>query len=273
MLLLHIEIMLPFYVFLALLGLVVGSFLGMLTYRLPRGLPFSGRSTCPHCKVKIRWFENIPVLSFVFLKGRCGECGKNISWRYPLLELSTAALFVLTGILWQNLSSENGIAYLYKQELGIISLFLYLFLISIFIALFVIDLEFQILPDSLVLTLGLITLILILFLPSPLLFHHLLAGALSSFFFLFLYLATQGRGMGFGDVKLSFVLGSLLGYPESLVWLFLAFLTGGLVGAILILAKRARFGQHISFGPFLLLAGVVTFGFGEILLKWYLTLL
>lgn len=273
MLFLRVEIMLPFYVFLALLGLAVGSFLGMLTYRLPRGLSFSGRSLCPHCKAKIRWFENIPVLSFVFLWGKCARCGKRISWRYPLIETAAAGLFTAAGVFWENIGPQNSIAYSAKQELGTFSLVFFLIILTLGIALFVIDLEFQILPDSLVLTLGLITLILILSLPSPLLFHHLLAGALSSFFFLLLYLATRGRGMGFGDVKLSFVLGSLLGYPESLVWLFLAFLTGGLVGAILILAKKARFGQHISFGPFLLLSGVVAFGFGEILLKWYLTLL
>lgn len=75
--------------------------------------------------------------------------------------------------------------------------------------------------------------------------------------------------MGFGDVKLAFVLGALLGYPESLVWLFLAFLTGGIVGLILIIIQKARFGQHVSFGPFLLFAGVFAFCFGEILFKWY----
>lgn len=263
--------MLLFYIFLVILGLVVGSFLGMLTFRLPRNLPFSGRSLCPHCKAKIRWFENIPVLSFAFLWGKCGGCGKRISWRYPLIEMATAGLFTATGVFWGNIGPQNSIAYLARQELGVFSLVFFLVILTLSIALFVIDLEFQILPDPLILTLGLITLILILFLPSPLLFHHLLAGALSSFFFLLLYLATRGRGMGFGDVKLSFVLGSLLGYPEGLVWLFLAFLTGGILGLILIIIRKARFGQHISFGPFLLFAGVFAFYFGGILFKWYLS--
>lgn len=262
-----------FYVFLILLGLSLGSFLGMLTYRLPRGLPLSGRSFCPRCKKKIPWFENIPVLSFFILRGKCAKCRKNISWRYPLLELSTASLFVLAGIFWQNLTPANGIAYRFSESLGVPFFYLLLLLLTLFIALFVIDFEFQILPDSLILTLGLITLIFILLLPSPLLFHHLLTGALSSFFFLLLYLITRGRGMGFGDVKLAFVIGSLLGYPEAPVWLFLAFLTGGVLGLILIFTRKARFGQHIPFGPFLLFAAAVAFGFGEALYKWYLSLL
>ncbi|MBI2590666.1 MAG: prepilin peptidase, partial [Candidatus Blackburnbacteria bacterium] len=119
----------------------------------------------------------------------------------------------------------------------------------------------------------LFTFYFLLSLPSPLLFDHLLWGTVSAGFFLFLFLVTRGRGMGFGDVKLSFVLGSLLGYPASLVWLFLAFLTGGAIGIILILAGKARFGQHIPFGPFLLFAAAVAFGFGEVLFKWYLLLL
>lgn len=260
-------------IFLLILGLVIGSFLGMLTFRLPRGLPLSGRSFCSRCKKKIRWFENIPVLSFFILREKCGKCGKGISWRYPLIELSTAGLFVLAGIFWQNLTPANGIAYRFSESLGVPFFYLLLLLLTFFIALFIIDLEFKILPDSLILTLGLVTLIFILPLPSPLLFHHLLTGAISSTLFLLLFLITRGRGMGFGDVKLAFVIGSLLGYPEAPVWLFLAFLTGGALGMILIFAGKARFGQHIPFGPFLLFGAAVAFGFGEALYQWYLSLL
>lgn len=262
-----------FYLFLSLLGLAIGSFLGMLTYRLPRGIPLSGRSFCPHCKKKIRWFENIPVLSFVFLLGRCGRCGKNISWRYPLLELSTAGLFMATGLFWQSLAPVNGVAYQFKELLGLQSLFLYLLLLTLATALFVVDLEFKLLPDSLLLYSLFSIFYFLFFLPSPLLFHHLLVGAISSTLFLLLFLATRGRGMGFGDVKLAFILGSLLGWPEILTWLFLAFLTGALVGIILILLGKAQFGQHIPFGPFLIFGAVVAFGFGEILFKWYLSFL
>lgn len=260
-----------FYLFLAILGLVVGSFLGMLTHRLPRGLPLSGRSFCDSCKKQILWFENIPLFSFLLLKGQCPECKNKIGFRYPLIELSTAALFVLVGIFWHNLAPANGVAYQFKEVLGLQSLFLYLLLLSFFVALFVIDLELKILPDFLVFALLLITYYLLLFLPSPLLFHHLLSGFVMSVFLLSLFLLTKGRGMGFGDVKMAFVLGSMLGFPESVVWILLAFLTGGVWGIILILTRKARFGQHVPFGPFLLIGAGLAFAFGEILFKWYLS--
>lgn len=259
-----------FYFFLTILGLMVGSFIGMLTYRLPRGLPLSGRSFCDICKKKLSWFENIPLLSFLLLKGQCPKCKNKIGFRYPLVELSTAVLFVLVGIFWQNAAPANDVAYQFKELLGLQSLFLYLLLLSFFVALFVIDLEFKILPDLLVFALLLVTCYLLLFLPSPLLFHHLLSGFIISVFLLSLFLLTKGHGMGFGDVKMAFVLGSILGFPESVVWILLAFLTGGVWGFILILTRKARFGQHVPFGPFLLIGAGVAFAFGEILFRWYL---
>lgn len=263
--------MIIFYIFVALLGLVFGSFISMLTYRLPRLVPLKGRSFCDRCKKKIDWYENLPLISFFLLQGKCQKCTKPISIRYPLIETGTALFFVVTSYAWIHLREGYAIAYQIKQLLGLPSLFLFLLMAAFMVALFITDLEFKILPDILVFFLLLITCYLLLILPSPLFFTHLLTGSLVSSFFLFIYLITQGRGMGFGDVKLGFVLGTLLGYPESVVFLFLAFLTGGIVGIILLLMRKARFGAHVPFGPFLLIGAIVSFFFGKSIYVWYMT--
>ena len=270
-----------FYTFLGLLGLAIGSFIGMLTYRLPRRLPISGlpdsanrwqagRSFCDHCGKKIPLSENIPIISYLLLNGKCSRCKKTISPVYPLIEIGSASAFIWAFIVWNNLTSQNGIAYTLKENLGFFSLIACLLLLVILISLFIIDLTHQILPDSLIYILGVLVVLSILTLPSPQLFNHLLTALLAFSFFLAIYLATQKKGMGFGDVKLSFWLGLLLGYPETPVWIFLSFLLGAVVGIVLILAKKAHFKKPIPFGPFLIISAIVAFLFGEILFNIYL---
>lgn len=258
--------MLPFYLFLTLLGLVVGSFVGMLTYRLPRRLSICGHSFCDKCKKNIPWYQNIPIFYYLLSWGRCGACGKRIHWRYPVIEVVTAAVFVATGYLWLPPQAGN-------LNLGVLSLPFFILLTTCYISLIIIDLEFQILPDEILLGLAFLLLLYLLLSPSPMFFVNILSGFSVFVFFLLLHILTRGRGMGFGDVKMVFLLGGLLGFPGIFVWLFLSFLTGAAIGIILLLLGRAKLGRPIPFGPFLLACAWVTMFWGAEISQWYTKLL
>jgi len=227
------------------LGLVIGSFLNVVIYRLPRGLGFvRGRSFCPKCKHKVNWFDNVPVISFLILKGHCRFCGKRISWQYPLVELLTGVLFYLS----------------YLSHLSFLSC---LFICGL-IVIFFVDLEHQIIPDEIVIPLSILFLVYFLMTNPQLLITNYLITALISFLFLyFIFLLTKGKGMGFGDVKLAFLMGLVLGFPKIVVAFYLAFLTGAFVGVILILLSRAKLKQKIAFGPFLVFGTIFSLLWGE----------
>jgi len=247
-------------------GLLIGSFLNVLIYRLPRGLSFTkGRSFCPKCKKQINFSDNIPLMSFVLLKGRCRFCHSSISWRYPVVELTTGVLFVL--------AAQNKLGRLGELRLlGVGDFLLTILLFSGLIVIFFIDLEHQIIPDEIIFPL-IVLFSLRQFFPFPtslssfsLLTSHFslfIAALFSSLFLFFIYLITKGKGMGFGDVKLAFLMGLVLGFPKIIIAFYLAFLTGAFVGIILILVKKAKFGQKIAFGPFLVLAIIINYLWGE----------
>jgi leader peptidase (prepilin peptidase)/N-methyltransferase len=247
-------------------GLIVGSFLTAYTYRLPLGKSVKkGRSICPNCKEKIAWYDNIPLLSFLLLKGKCRRCGRKISVRYPVIELASVMGFVGIYYLLTACGSisplSSNLICSWQTTLGVLSLPFLLLVFSIVLMIFIIDLEKRIIPDELSLFgLVLVFLSLLLFNPSSL-YVHLLTGFSAG---------ALGKGMGLGDVKLALFLGSLLGWPWTAVWLFGAFLTGAIVGSILILIKKISFGKQIAFGPFLILSLVITLIWGGVLLRIYL---
>jgi len=284
------EFLLLFFFF--LLGLCVGSFLNVVIYRLnlplsqkfrprqgktlrveypkPEGLGnwrglVRGRSYCDYCQKQLAWFDNIPLLSFILLRGRCRYCRQPISWQYPAVELTTGLVTVLVFLL-----SGYGL-----RVTG------YELLISYcLIAIFVSDLRYQIIPDQVIYPAVGATLFYRLFccsvhlagVPSPTcevsFWNYLLTGLGSMGFFLFLYLITRRKGMGLGDVKLAFLMGLLLGWPKILVALYFAFLTGALVGVILILLGKKKFGQQIPFGPFLVGGTFISWFWGEKILSY-----
>lgn len=209
---------------------------------------------CPNCKKQIGWRDNIPLLSFILLRGRCRNCKKKISLRYPLTEIFTAAGFLLVGI------------YFYPNLLAILySLCIYLILVTIF----VIDLEHQIIPDMFVFVgIAISFLYLLLFSDINSLFSCLLAGFAAALFLLLVHFITRGRGMGLGDVKFAILGGMVVGPRLAFVWLILAFLTGGVAGIILILSGRAGLKTKIAFGPFLVFAILLAFAFGNQYLRF-----
>lgn len=262
-----------FYLLVGLVGLCLGSFLSVFTYRRPKGMGVVlGRSKCPNCKAEISWLDNIPILSFIFLKGRCRVCGKKISLRYLLIEFSTMSVllvyfhyFFACGIdfMGSTLCSLRGVS-----EIG--AFVLIAFLTLILLAITIVDLEKKIIPDELTfLGLFLVT-TFYLFTNYNALIPNLFVGFSVSVFFLLIHLITLGRGMGLGDVKFVILGGFLLGWAQSAVWLFLAFTSGAVIGVFLILLKKAKFGREIAFGPFLAGSLLFTIIFGQKVLNlWF----
>ena len=234
-----------------LFGLCVGSFVNVVVYRLNHSLsPLRGRSFCPKCKKKIPWQDNLPLLSFILLRGRCRFCHSPISWQYPLVELATglATVFVLYSV-------SNYLLAIY-----------YLVITYALIALFVSDFRYQTIPDEIVYPMILISLLYtISYTP-----YAILAALGASLFFLALVLVTRGRGMGMGDVKLAGLMGLVLGFPEIVVALMLAFLTGAIVGVILVSIGKKHFREHIPFGPFLTSATWISLFWGQTIWQFYL---
>lgn len=235
------------YVYLSslfVLGLIVGSFISALTYRLPRGIQFLvGRSFCDNCKTSISWYLNIPLISYIFLRGKSGCCKTQISLRYPTIELTTALLFV----------------FLYLLGFSLIYFVLALVLLTIVI----IDYEKQIIPDELSFSL----LFLGLFMNPSLI--GLLLGLLSASFLLFIHLLTKGKGMGLGDVKLAIGLGLLLGtFEEVFLWMNLSFILGGLYSFFLLIFQKANLKTKLAFGPFLIIAFVLIYFFDIVKVEW-----
>jgi prepilin signal peptidase PulO-like enzyme (type II secretory pathway) len=259
-----IRIMLLGYIILFVLGLVFGSFVSAVSWRIPKGLSFiKGRSICPKCKSKISWFDNIPLLSFLILGGKCRNCKKKISLRYPLIEIISALGFVL---IYKGLSLQGEtLQGVYSISQLIFSLLIFLILLTIF----VIDLENQIIPDSLTFVGIILVLLYSLFIIQNSLFSILFPGFIAASFLMLIHIATRGLGMGLGDVKFAVLAGSLVGMKFIFVWLFLAFLTGGIAGIILILLGKAKMKTKIAFGPFLIIAIGLTFVLGEKILNYF----
>ena len=252
---------------LTLLGLIFGSFISALSYRLIHGISiFKGRSFCDKCKKQIRWFENIPVFSFYFLKGRSACCREYISLRYPIIEFATTIVFFVTGYVFIHSGNLLNPELLWNKLLGVLTL-PYLLFISVFlITIFVTDFEKKLILDSCIfIPLAVILIIIIFFNPDYTYANLFLAFAAASFFLL-IHLLTKGKGMGLGDVKLVLIPPLILGWPYTVIWLFLSFIIGAASGVILILMGKAKFGKQIPFGPFLILAYFIVLFWGEKLL-------
>lgn len=259
-----------FKVFLFVLGACIGSFINVLVSRFDRDQKwYQGRSYCDACKRKLSWWENIPIFSFLFLKGKCRTCHSPIPYSYFWVELFTGFFYVfLFSFLQNNLSSYSIPDTLYP---------ILFVLFSILILIFLLDLRYFIIPDWATLTLIILSLIIHLFdINNYLLLvtYYFLPGLIFFLFFLFLYLVTNGKGMGFGDVKFAFFIGLFLGWPKVLPAFYLSFLTGAVIGVILILLKKKKFGQIVPFGPFLIFSVFLVFFtnnfLSDLISKWLL---
>ena len=234
------------YIFIAFTGLFFGSFLNVLADRLSFGKTILGRSMCESCHHVLAWNDLIPVISYTLLNGKCRYCKASISIQYPLSEIFTAVMFVLTYYL--SLQSYN------QFPLHII----HVLIAAILVVMILSDLRYQILPDEMQIALIIVSLVRLYVLFQPTFASvdvKLYAiGALGvPLPLLLVFLFSKGRGMGFGDVKYAVSMGLLLGIWNGLIALYLAFIIGGLVGGAVLLLRKGSMKTKIAFGPFLFL--------------------
>jgi leader peptidase (prepilin peptidase) / N-methyltransferase len=247
--------MAPAIVLAAVGGLLLGSFLNVVAWRLPRGESLvSPGSHCPGCDTAIRPYDNVPVLSWLALRGRCRDCRTRISTRYPLVELATALLYV--GVVIGRDGARDIV-------LGLI-------LVTVLVPVTLIDLDHRIIPNRITLPAAVAAIIAGAILDPGFLPDQLIAGVASGGFFLLAALAYP-RGMGMGDVKLAGVLGLYLGRAVASA-ILIALVAGIVVGIGVIAAKGAKEGRRtaVPFGPFLALGGVVALFAGNALVEAYL---
>jgi leader peptidase (prepilin peptidase) / N-methyltransferase len=243
---------------LALLGLVIGSFLNVCIHRLPlRTSVVSPGSRCPSCGYALGWADNIPVLSYALLGGRCRSCRSAISIRYPIVELVTMAVFVL-----------------HYAVLGLNPLLLpRLLFASAMIVLFAIDLEHQILPDVITLPGIVVGLAASLVFPpgllSSLLGCAIGGGSLWLVGKAYFHYAGQ-EGMGGGDVKMLAMIGAFLGWPLTIATLMLSSIAGAVVGLAVVASGRGGMRHALPYGTFLAVAAIAASLFGQRLVSWYL---
>jgi leader peptidase (prepilin peptidase)/N-methyltransferase len=242
----------------AVFGAIVGSFLNVCIYRLPRGGSIvSPPSTCPQCGHVLAWFDNIPIFAYLALRGRCRNCGERISGQYPLIELVTAAIFALGWWYY-------GPGWLLASRL--------VFGCAL-IVLFAIDLEHHLLPNVITLP-GIVVGFAFSFFTEPgwaasliglLIGGGALWGVAEAY-----YLLRHEEGLGMGDVKMLSMIGAFVGWKLTVVTLLLASLSGSVIGLALIATGRGTMKYALPFGTFLALGAAAAASIGPGLLKWYL---
>ncbi len=248
-------ILFPIFLF----GLTIGSFLNCLIWRLHKNEGMLDRSYCPKCKKQIAWYDNIPVLSFILLRGKCRNCGKSISWQYPVVESITGMLFLLAYL-------NPPLNPLPRGDFLIV--FRDWFLISVMIVIFIYDLRWYLILDKITLP-SCAIIFLLNFLLGISWQNMLISGIIGSSFFLIQFLISKGKWIGGGDIRLGLLMGLALGWPYVVLAIFLAYLIGSFVGVGLILSGKKQWGSKVPLGVFLSTATIITLFWGEMILNWY----
>jgi leader peptidase (prepilin peptidase)/N-methyltransferase len=235
------------------LGAVIGSFLNVVIFRLPKqvSLAFPG-SHCPACQSPIRWFDNVPVISFLWLRGHCRTCRAPIPWRYPAIEAITAGLFALAAwhfgwhpaLLWAGLLS------------------------ALLIVVTAIDLEHQLIPDRITLP-GIVLGFVASVATSRTTWLESLVGVLVGGGVFFVVIVLSRGGMGGGDMKLGAMIGAFLGWKLTVLTIMLAVISGGLVGVTLLITGLRQRRDPVPFGPFLAASALASLFWGDHIIRWY----
>ncbi|MFH1112196.1 MAG: prepilin peptidase [Patescibacteria group bacterium] len=272
-------------VFFFLFGLILGSFFNVIILRLVREKNILGRSRCLDCGIQLKWYDNIPLLSFIFLKGKCRYCARPISWQYPLVELASGLLWLVGYLVIARSVSDEAIltfgqgitspvfgwaAMTPEQWLAVMTFGIFS---SILLILFVFDLRWYILPDIITIPAIVVALIINLMLGKDWLWLIISAVA-GAVWFLLQYVLSRGKWVGSGDIRLGALIGAMLGsWQGLLIALFLAYLSGSVVAMVLVAIKKKGWKSQLPFGAFLTIATVITLLWGTQLWDWYLGLL
>ena len=255
-----------------ILGLCFGSFVNMLIYRTALRYKLTKsqflisndkkkRSFCDYCGKQLKWYENIPVFSWLFLKGKTKCCHKKLPVSYPVVELTTGLLFLIFNLKFE----------IFNQ----IQIFNFQFLIGLVIVVLLVfsavfDWKYMILPDFSTIILIIIS-FLNLLINKENIFLNLLMALVSAGFLLVLNLITKGKGMGMGDVKLAIFMGLFLGYPKIIVAFYVAFIVGAIYGLTLMVFKKANKKSQVPFGPFLILGILIVWFWGDQIIKFIMS--
>mgnify|MGYP001607695439 FL=1 len=286
------------YFILFVFGLAIGSFLNVValryrpTFKLldfkTLKLYLGGRSKCPVCDETLAWYELIPIFSFLIQKKKCRHCGHRISLQYPLIEILSGLIFVFVPLV------------LVASGYTLMAILIWILIFLLFLLLSIIDFRQYIIPDSINLSLAVLGIILIItnyqlpitnysflgyyanlfdFWPLSVVsgqlsvvINHLFAAFIAMLFFGAIILLTKGKAMGWGDFKLVGALGLILGWPDILMVLFLAFIIGAIFSVILLIGKKKKIKEAVPFGPFLVVAASLTFFFGYQIIDGYFKL-
>ncbi len=243
------------YLYIAILGLILGSFYNVVGLRVPNGETIvHPPSHCTSCQRRLRPLDLVPVFSYLFLGGKCKQCGARISPVYPFFEALTASLFIFAfyqiGFDWELLIAWS--------------------LISLLVIVTISDLHTQLIPDQVNLFFFITLVVLRFFIPTDPWYDAYLAAVIGFALLLFIALISRG-GMGGGDIKLFAVLGLALGMQNILVTLLIAAMVGSVIGLILMAFGRLKRGVPFAFGPFIALGTLTAYFYGDSLVNWYVT--
>jgi leader peptidase (prepilin peptidase)/N-methyltransferase len=249
------------------LGLCFGSFVNAWIWRTKEGKSVAkGRSMCPDCKHQLSATDNIPLVSYLFLRGKCRHCHKPISIQYPLVEIITALLFVA---LYLYFDPTNAYQWFLLVAWCVITVLL--------VAAFVYDLRWMLLPDKF--TLPVIGIAVILLVAQAMqfgvasIYSQLIATMVFSGFYLVVWVLSKGKILGGGDIRLAVLMGLLLSVPQLLVAVFVTYTIGALVGVLLIALKLKKRTDPVPFAPFLILGLYFGLFFGNQVSSWYLSMI
>ena len=245
-------------IFIAIIGLCIGSFLNVCIYRIPREESISfPPSHCTNCEHRLQWYELIPVFSYIFLKGKCKNCKEKISIQYPLIELTNAVLYVLVFLK-------------YQYSLDTIK---FMVLVSFLIVIGVIDLKTKFVYNSTMILMGIVAVIFLITDYAKLKsfpMDNILGGILGLVIIGLIVFIT--RGMGEGDIEIAAISGLFLGLKGEVFMLFFAVILGGIAGAIILIVKRKSGKTEMPFGPFLATAAIIAIFYGNFIINQYLTM-
>lgn len=287
-------------IILFLIGIAFGSFLNVVSLRYkPSKSVFhlsnlKGRSRCPFCKESLRWYELIPLVSYLIQLGRCRRCGEKLTVQYPLVELLSGLIVAGVPLYLFNFYRVANIPLNHKLFYGLAGFWVLVFLVWLLIS--VIDQKHYLIPDelnALLLAFGFFIVVLkdsisemvlpfhnsflkqFLLILSPsqdIWFNHILGAVVAALFFYLLMVVSRGKAMGGGDLKLAFASGFVVGWPEIALGIVIAFIAGGIWGAVLILRNKKSMADKLPFAPFLISGMAVSIFLGSTLVQWYLGL-
>lgn len=241
--------------FFLVFGASIGSFLNVLIDRLPNNQGLQGRSKCDYCGKKIAWYDLFPVFSYFILNGKCRYCKKKLSFQYPFIEILTGIIFLLVFL------SGKGSSYF--------SLFALLGIVSSLIVIFVSDLKYHLISDYLLASLAIFSLVFHFAnsLTLQYIFKEQVISALIVSLPIFLiYFLSHEKAMGLGDVYLTAIMGFLLGWGAGFLALYFAFVTGAIIGIVLMVSHKKKIKSRIPFGPFLVFGTVLMIFWGDLVL-------